>query len=422
MEILATGEKIKRARIYKGLTLKDICGDKLSISKLSCIENDKIKAEPEILQYISKKLDIDYDYLTESTKTQLERNLKMLKSKKSIEGYEDALKYNLDFSLKNNYYDLAFEFIHILFSYYLEGREVNKILDITSTYYHICYKSGENEHYFLYYCDMGKYLFSYKEYDQAIIYYNMAKNILENNNYKDDIRLAEVLYFEILCYVFMKKFNCIDKLTFQLETLVGQIEDNEFAGKIYHLLAGVFIFINEDKFMEYEKKTYELYNDNPEKMGKAKLDFAFSMLHMNLRDKAIEYIREGLELCSRCDEAIRVNYIIGTIGALMEYDLYDLYDLAEELCDEALNYAIQSGNVKYIDRAYYYKAIFLEKRAKYEDAEMYMNLSLDALFKYGGKSEKVNKYMDIANMYYKLGAVKDALKYLTLAMKFEDPL
>lgn len=90
MEVLATGEKIKRARVYKGLTLKEMCGEGLSISKLSCIENNKIKAEPEVLQYISKKLDIDYAYLIESTKTQLERNLKTLKNRKSVEDYEEV--------------------------------------------------------------------------------------------------------------------------------------------------------------------------------------------------------------------------------------------------------------------------------------------------------------------------------------------
>lgn len=419
MEILATGEKIKRARVYKGLTLKDICGDKLSISKLSCIENDKIKAEPEILQYISKKLDIDYDYLTESTKSQLERNLKLLKSKKDIEGYEEDLNYNLNFALNREYYDLAFEFIHLLFSYYLDIREVNKIQDITSTYYHICYKSGKDKHYFLYYSDMGKYLYSYNECEQAIIYYTMAKNILKKNGYKEENSLAEVIYNELLCYISMKKYSCIDKLVFQLESLVDKIEDHDLTGKIYHLLAGAYLIINEDKFKEYEKKTYEYYQDIPEKLGKAKLDFAFTLIYMGLKDKAMEYIRQGLELCSKCEPSVRVDYVIGSIGVLIEYDMFDL---AEELCDDALNYAIESGDVKYIDRAYYYKAMILEKKANYEEAEMYMNLSLDALFKYGNKSEKVNKYMDIANMYHKLGIVKESLKYLTLAMKLEDPL
>ena len=56
MEILSTGEKIKRARVYKGITLKELCGDKISISKMSCIENGKVKADDEILKYIAKKI------------------------------------------------------------------------------------------------------------------------------------------------------------------------------------------------------------------------------------------------------------------------------------------------------------------------------------------------------------------------------
>ena len=55
MEILSTGQKIKRARIYKGITLKELCNDSISISKMSCIENEKI------ISYIADIIDVDYD-------------------------------------------------------------------------------------------------------------------------------------------------------------------------------------------------------------------------------------------------------------------------------------------------------------------------------------------------------------------------
>ena len=48
MEILSTGEKIKRSRIYKGVTLKELCANEISISKMSCIENGKVKADKDI--------------------------------------------------------------------------------------------------------------------------------------------------------------------------------------------------------------------------------------------------------------------------------------------------------------------------------------------------------------------------------------
>ena len=65
MEILSTGEKIKRSRIYKGITLKELCGDKISISKMSCIENGKVKADRDIIQYIADKIGVDFKYLVQ---------------------------------------------------------------------------------------------------------------------------------------------------------------------------------------------------------------------------------------------------------------------------------------------------------------------------------------------------------------------
>ncbi|NLP27619.1 MAG: helix-turn-helix transcriptional regulator [Clostridia bacterium] len=419
MEVLATGEKIKRARVYKGLTLKEMCGEGLSISKLSCIENNKIKAEPEVLQYISKKLDIDYAYLIESTKTQLERNLKTLKNRKSVEDYEEALIYSLNFSLKSDYYNLAFEFIHLLFLYYLEIKASDKIQDITTTYYHICYKLGKDDYYLVYYSDMGKYLYMSKEYDQGIIYYNLSRNMIGEDINEKEMKLAEIIYNEILCYLSMKDFSSIDKLAFQLDALVDKIKDQDLLGKVYHVLAVVFVTIDEDKFKEYEVKTYQYYQGMEDKICKVMLDFAFAMIYMDLKDQGIEYIRRGLDLCYQCEESIRVKYIVNCIGRLMENHIFDL---AEEFCDMALNYAIKSGNGKHIEKAYYYKAVLLEKKGKSEEAEMYMNLSLDALFKHGSKSEKINRYINVANMYYKLGGVKEALKYLTLAMRLEDTL
>ena len=75
MEILSTGEKIKRARVYKGITLKELCRDRISISKMSCIENGKIKADEESLKYIAEKLQIDYNYLTKDVYEQIKSNI-----------------------------------------------------------------------------------------------------------------------------------------------------------------------------------------------------------------------------------------------------------------------------------------------------------------------------------------------------------
>ena len=115
MEILSTGEKIKRARVYKGITLKELCSDEISISKMSCIENGKIKADSEVLQYISKKIDIDYNYLVQDVYEQIEENLNLLRNNKvPLNKIDEFINYNLEYAMDYSYLDLAFELIHRL--------------------------------------------------------------------------------------------------------------------------------------------------------------------------------------------------------------------------------------------------------------------------------------------------------------------
>ena len=101
MEILSTGEKIKRARIFKGITLKELCEDKISIAKMSCIENGKAKADRELLEYIADKIDIDFEYLVEDVYEQITNNLENIKKNISCDiESESKIKDNLSYAVK----------------------------------------------------------------------------------------------------------------------------------------------------------------------------------------------------------------------------------------------------------------------------------------------------------------------------------
>ncbi|HEY5524010.1 MAG TPA: tetratricopeptide repeat protein, partial [Clostridium sp.] len=68
----------------------------------------------------------------------------------------------------------------------------------------------------------------------------------------------------------------------------------------------------------------------------------------------------------------------------------------------------------------YFKGSILQKQGKHSEAEMYMNLSLDSLFKFGTTEQRNERYLDMANMYYNLGDVKDSIKYFSLAMNKDN--
>ena len=141
-----------------------------------------------------------------------------------------------------------------------------------------------------------------------------------------------------------------------------------------------------------------------------------SYFYVNEREKAIKEILEGIDLFPIDDKKKYVRFLNKSINTLYENGEYDI---AYDITDKALNSAIDTDDILLIEQAYYLKGMILQKKGLYVEAEMYMNLSLDSLFKFANKEKRYERYLDMAAMYYKLGEVKDSLKYFTLAMKLE---
>lgn len=419
MEILTTGEKIKRARIYKGLTLKDLCGEKISVSKLSCIENDKITVEPETLRFISEKLGVGYEYLIENTRTQIQNNIKIFNKKDNINDYEEVLEYNLNYALENNYYDLSFELMHMLISRYLEEEKSEMVQMLTSQYYDIYNKSASDENYLIYHSDMGRYFFLSKEYDQAVTYYSNIRKYFEGKGIGSSEKMANILYNEMNCLVMNGSYKDALKLAESLKLLIDYVKDKISKGKMFQILAALSLRINDGSFEKYEKLTYENYGEDIKSKCNAVYDFACCIFENGDTKKAIEYINLGLGTYPDTDKDGKVKYMLDCVRVLVENEGLDI---AQTVCDEALNISIILDNIRFIEKAYHYKAIILQKQDNYISAEMYMNLSMDALFKCGTKRERYDRYLEMGNMYHKLGQVNDAIRYLTLAMLLEKKL
>ncbi|MBU3182454.1 helix-turn-helix domain-containing protein [Clostridium psychrophilum] len=434
MKILSTGEKIKRSRIYKGYTLREICDDKISVSKMSCIENNKVMAEPWILELISKKLDIDIEYLNENVLEQVEENIKSLKeeaiscknamkNKKNVgdndKAFEEKVSYNLEFAEKYNYYDLAIELIHMLFNFYLDKKDFEKIQSITSKYYDLHLKTSTEDNQLTYYIDMARHLYIKGDYLQASSYYcNVRKGLTENKiiNYK---KLIIATYNEAACNIMLKNYEHAYDVGIKLLNLVGHVDTEFKAAGIYHMLAMLSIRMNNGKFAEYEKKSYELYKDKDSSKALAIFNYGSTMFDCDMKEKAVEYITKGLTVYPKNNKVGLVSYMLDCVNELIENNVIDL---AQSISDEVLNYAINLDDIKFIEKSYYYKAIILDKQGKSSSAEMYMNLSLDSLLKFGTKQDIYKRYLEMGNMYHKLCNVADSIKYFSLAVQLEKKM
>lgn len=415
MEILSTGEKIKRARIYKGLTLKDLCENKISVSKMSCIENDKIKPEEWILDFIAEKLQIDPEYLKQDIRFQLVRNIEQLEKQGYSEDYEEMLEYNLKFIEEHSYHDLAFRVIHLLFNNYLDQNKNEKIQLMISKYYDCLQKCFTRERSAIYYMDMARFLYNSREFSEAASYYNNVRRIS-----KDDYDLlSRATYNEAACYLMLENYERAYEIAVRLIDFMDYIDTDMKKAEAYHMLAILSLRRNMDNFGKYEQKSYELYKNDEMHRAQAIYNYAVVMFSMGLKNKAISYVNKALECYPRSNKEQLVSFMLSNVSKLVENDVLEK---AQSICDEALNYAIDLDNTVFIERAYHYKALILEKKGDLYSAEMYMNLSLDALLKFANNIQIYKRYMEMGDMYHRMGDVTEAIKYFNFAIQLEKKM
>ncbi|GAA0077498.1 helix-turn-helix transcriptional regulator [Clostridium sp. CTA-5] len=414
MEILSTGEKIKRARIFKGITLKDLCGNKISISKMSCIENGKVKADKDLLTYIADKIGIDLNYLTEDVYEQIYNNLEMIKKTISSDAEcENKLKYNLEYCIKYEYYDLAFELMHILFSYYIEQGKIENIQLIVSQYYDLYQRNNTIENTLIYFKDMARYFYENKEYMESITYYNKLREILtQEKKALDKEEYCLIAYNEAVCYQKLNKVEEAYELLSNIIKDVDSIKNDASKGKVFHSYSTLCIKLKKDFADQYKKKAFEYQQHNPIVLALSKGDYGKYYFEVNDREKAINEINEGIKIFPNYNSEKYVEFLNSCTKILIKNSEFEI---ASEIADESLNIAISTDNIILLKKSYYLKGTILQRLGDYSQAEKYMNISLDALFKSGTREERKERYIDMGNMYYKLGSISDSLKYFNLA-------
>lgn len=418
MEILSTGQKIKRARIYKGITLKELCKDKISISKMSCIENGKVKADNDTIRYISDIIQVDYNYLIQDIYDQIFNNLQSIKVGNAVgKQLEDNININLGYAIEYEYYDLALELTHILFKYYMDIKDEKKCENLIPKYYRVYQKYNCNKATITYYLDIAKYLTDKKEYYEAIVYYSRLRelNIIDKDNEKK--LLCEVKLKEAVCYINLGQYQEAFEL---LDSIINcDIVDEYKFSDVYHYYSIVLILLEKGDARKYINKYYKLVSDDITKLAYAKERISKAFFESGNKEEALIEVHEAIKSFPEDDKELSVDFINTCIEDLL---IFSEYEEALELVEKNLNNAISVNNIKLIEKAYYLKGMILNRLGKIEDAEMYLNLSLDSLYKFGTKKERCERYIDMAYLYYKLGNYKDSVKYFNLSVEIEKAM
>jgi len=266
---------------------------------------------------------------------------------------------------------------------------------------------------------VARYFYVNEEYSEALIYYDKIRMHLAENEPKDKQSIATATFNVASCYLMLKKYDKAMKLIDDNMKLIDYLNNEEKKGRVYEMLAILNARLDKNKFEEYEKKSLKLSENNPKARAKAYLRFADAMFRCGEKDKALSYIQEGLDILPMDSDKLNAKYLISCVDKLVSNHCYEF---AEQISESALDKAIRCDDIKYIEKAYYFKSIILQKQGQYSQSEMYMNLSLDALLKFGGKEDRYKRYLDMGSMYYELGESRDSLKYFMLALSEEKKM
>lgn len=413
MEILSAGEKIKRTRIYKGLTLKDICEDKISVSKMSCIENNKVEPEDWILEIIVEKLGLDMAYLKHGVREQIEEKIEKFNSHKDSIILDDVLR-NVEYSEKYEHHDLTCKLFEILFEYYLNHGMTSELSTTIPRYYNACQKSKDEKLHTNYYMYIAKYLYVNKEYSQAGSYIAAVRKKLEELNLKESIEYIKATYNQAVIYIQCKNMDKAREITEDLKSVLCFNNDEFINAEIYKVLAIIEIYLKGEDVHYYMEESFKRYKGIPDKKAAAYFDIAEAMNLNGMKNEGIGYVLKALEEYPRDNKECVCEFLINGVEFLLKCEYYDE---ALVYIEEVLNVSIELNLIPGMDRAYYYKAAILEKQKNYIMAESYIMLSLDALLKYGSKSDLCKRYLKIGKMYHDMGEVKDSIRYFDLAFK-----
>lgn len=417
MEILSTGDKIRRARIYKGITLKELCEDKISISKMSCIENGKIKADEDTLKYIAKKLNVNYDYLVQDIRGQIEENIKIIdKGALSRKDLLELVKYILDYSVKFEYYDLAFKIIHKLFLIYEDNNDLELMQLMIVQYYEIYKKNEDRENTLIYYNDMGTFFMKIEEYYEAINYYAKILTILRADNKLDREEYIHAVFKQAICYMEIGDIEKAYSLVEEIISDIEYIESKVLKGYIYHIFACLSILSHKTEIDKYIKISCEYLEENSKYLAKSKSKIGRYFYKVGKNENGKKETLDAMNMSCKDENNIYIDVLIECVETLY---IYKEYELADKMIDKVLDFSICSEDMSFIERAYYYKGMILQRQGLYRQAETYMNISTEYYLKSANDEETYKRYTEMAELYYNIGEIREAIKYFTLAMNLE---
>src|SRR5699024_9786157 len=350
MNILSLGEKIKKLRKEKNMTLKELAGDRITAAQISHIERDKSHTSSELLEYLAKQLDVSVDYLLETKEMQSKKltdNLilqseiliKCNNLEKAEEQLNEAIKICYKYNVLDNYGTCNFLLADINFK---NGKYSEAVMSNEKAL-HYFIRNNDKEKLYKCYLNIGKIYLIEELYKGAIFQFEFAEGIL-NEIKIEDVDTYKDLYSKMAyCYI---KLNNNEKSLYY----INKMDEIDIKNNTDEELNAIMLKANNllnmgefEKSKEYFKKALEILDEEKNKTELASIYLTISEIYKSIGnlDKVLEYSQRVYDI-KKSDED---EYMMKSLFKIIEVYIsnYD-YDMAKRYCKIALASSIKNKN------------------------------------------------------------------------------
>lgn len=388
MNILSLGEKIKKLRKEKNMTLKELAGDRITAAQISHIERDKSHTSYELLEYLSERLDVSIDYLLET---------KEMQSKKIT----DNLILQSEIYIKRDALDEA-------------EKEIHEIIEI-------CEEYGLSENYGKCNYLLGDIYLKRKDGATANFYFEKALFYFIKN---DDKKRIFQCYMNIANIYFDEEFYQVSLTNYYFAKDILEeinIDDPDTYKELYSKISKCYMKLNDsEKSLEFIEKIGNIDNDySPEQEIELLVLKAKKLLAEGEYVKSKDYFAKALKIIEKEENKDKLAQIYLTVGSIyaemgdnekfLEYS-EKVYDIKKNDTDEYMMKSLYNIIQSYIDAD------------DFEMAKKYSKLALAAAIKNKSKYDEYKALKYYCDIYKYKGETDISIEYLIKCIEIVSKL
>ncbi|KWU65106.1 transcriptional regulator [Bacillus mycoides] len=409
------GERIRQVRMHKGLTQGELVSGVCSITYLSRIESGKIKPSSSFLKKVSKKLDVDGDYLIEGNHEEIKLTILEICNKyKKDKSITKAELSSLELYVREvDSIPLLLKGYGVLIYYHARQKNllyVKSLVDQASQMIPSQVEMQDPEDYIYYLKSRGYYFYNKQDYIAARDIYVQAESLLGVEETKQH---AHIYYNLCLVYKVLYKDKSISRL-YALKAYNIYSKNGMEKNVINTLVMLAVLYILDElyeKALEILQQVENSVATNGDSMYLPIISYDYGKIYQGLKDykNAIKYYKETLELSEFLSEKHQKVYALRNMIEVY-IELKDWKNV-NKVMNEAFHFlSVYDVPIAHV-QLYGLKAKIFKIRGDYYEYEKNMQKAIDV-----GVEKKQHRL--VAELSYELGNFYNENRSYKLSAKY----